>query len=451
MTPVVYPNEAAGDISDIEAEAIEEGQDVMEYQSRYQHVMGAQTIIIPYETLLSLGGGAGRLKAVAVKFVGHGPAHGRKGGMDQGDGHMGAMGSDEHEGPRFGPGSDKLAQELSDRFGMMIFKGGPHGTSLFFASNTMSYQGVANILIPVVISMLIVLNTMISSVYERKREIAVYTSVGLAPSHVSFLFVAEAMAFAVISVVIGYLLAQTSAVFLSGTALWAGMTANYSSTAGVAAMILVMGVVLLSTLYPSRVAAQIAIPDVNRSWSMPEPDGDVLMVTLPFLIKITEQTCVGGFLLDYYDSYRDISHGLFTTDALACDLVHAEKLPEFTRTDRSKKEVLHGKGNGKEKGSDVCFQLQFRTWLAPFDFGVRQRVNLILCPSESYEGFREIKVRIVREAGESTVWQDLNKKFLNDLRKQLLVWRSLEEDARNTYEHDLNRYLTGKGKEGLAK
>ena len=49
---------------------------------------------------------------------------------------------------------------------------------------------------------------MIGSVYERKREIGIYTSVGLAPSHVSFLFIAEAMAFAVLSVVLGYLLAQ---------------------------------------------------------------------------------------------------------------------------------------------------------------------------------------------------------------------------------------------------
>ena len=75
----------------------------------------------------------------------------------------------------------------------------------------MSYSGVANIIIPLVISVFIVLNTMISSVYERKGEIGIYTSVGLAPSHVSFLFVAEAMAFAVLSVVFGYLLAQISA------------------------------------------------------------------------------------------------------------------------------------------------------------------------------------------------------------------------------------------------
>ena len=43
----------------------------------------------------------------------------------------------------------------------------------------MRYSGVPNIIIPIIISVFIVLNTMIGSVYERKREIGIYTSVGL--------------------------------------------------------------------------------------------------------------------------------------------------------------------------------------------------------------------------------------------------------------------------------
>jgi len=138
------------------------------------------------------------------------------------------------------------AQDLIDRFGLSLFSGEPEGTFLYHASDTMSYSGVPNILIPLAISVFIVLNTMIGAVYERKREIAVYTSVGLAPSHVSFLFIAEALAFAVLSVVFGYLLAQTTAKLFAETALWSGITVNYSSLAGVAAMVLVIAVVLLS-------------------------------------------------------------------------------------------------------------------------------------------------------------------------------------------------------------
>ena len=70
-----------------------------------------------------------------------------------------------------------LAQAMNERFGLPLFVGGPNGTSVYSASDTLDYSGVPNIAVPLVIAVLIVLNTMISSVYERKREIGVYTSI----------------------------------------------------------------------------------------------------------------------------------------------------------------------------------------------------------------------------------------------------------------------------------
>ena len=381
ITPIVFPNQAATQLSEVEAEAIEDGEDVVSTESRYQHIPGYETILIPAEALLSLGGGAGKLKGIAVK--------------PQQD-------------------SSEAIGDLGDRFGMLLFKGGPEGTSLYFASDAVSYSGVANILIPLCISILIVLNTMIGSVYERKPEIAVYTSVGLAPPHVAFLFIAEALAFAVISVVVGYLLAQTSSAFLAGTSLWAGMTANYSSTAGVAAMVLVIGVVLVSAIYPAKVAARIAIPDVNKSWVMPKAVGSELVVVLPFLIKLKEMASAGGFLQQYYLAHHDVSHGEFCTDDMQCN---------FLEIDQNGIEggLVQGITRGMAYSDDLCFSLNLRVWLAPFDFGVRQKVRLVFCPSDIYKGFRQIKVIINREAGEFKAWENLNKAFLNDLRKQLLI------------------------------
>jgi len=382
MTPIVFPSQAATQLSDVEAEAIEDGEDVISTQSRYQHIPGDETILVPAEMLLTLG--AGRLKGIAIK-------------------------------PE--AGFTEVSGELGDRFGMLLFRGSSTGTSLYFANDAVNYSGMANILIPLAISILIVLNTMIGSVYERKPEIAVYTSVGLAPPHVAFLFIAEALAFAVISVVVGYLLAQGSAAFLAGTPLWAGMTANYSSTAGVAAMVLVIGVVLVSAIYPAKVAARIAIPDVNRSWSMPKAEGDQLTVILPFLIKIHEMTSAWGFLHEYYLAHHDVSHGAFCTDDMSCGFLDIDE-NDLARSDQR-----------VAFPDDVCITLDLRAWLAPFDFGVRQKVRLVFCPSDLYGGFRQIKVVLTREAGEHTAWENLNRTFLNDLRKQLLAWRSLDDEA----------------------
>jgi len=386
LTPVTFPSEAVVEVTEVEMEAIEAGEDVEALQGRYQHISGDLTVIMPYQSLMALGG---NLKSLAVRLR-----------------------SDEV--------SRDTARSLVDRFGLTLFSGEEDGAFMYHASDTFSYSGVPNIVIPLLISVLIVLNTMIGSVYERKREIGVYTSVGLAPFHVSFLFIAESLAFAVLSVVLGYLLAQTSAAFFSTTSLWQGITVNYSSLAGVAAMILLILVVLLSVIYPSKVAAAIAIPDVNRAWSLPEAEGNEIKLTLPFLLKYEEQVGVGGYLRSYYLAHKDVSHGLFTLDETSlefyCPIDGVSGLRSPDHCDKD------------------CTLIKTRVWLAPFDFGVKQLVYLKFYPAaEDPHTYLEIQVRVQREAGEANAWKRINKAFLNDLRKQLLIWRSLDDEAQFHY------------------
>jgi hypothetical protein len=289
----------------------------------------------------------------------------------------------------------------------------------------MSYSGVPNIIIPLIISIFIVLNTMIGSVYERKREIGIYTSVGLAPSHVSFLFIAEAMAFAVLSVVFGYLMAQTTAKLFAETALWSGITVNYSSMSGVAAMVLVIVVVLISVIYPSKVAGEIAMPDVNRSWVLPQASGNTLELTLPFLMTYKEHRSIGGFLYEYFEGHQDISHGMFSTANIA--FKHVCENPPALNRDRE--DCAEG-----ECEFDQCLQIETRVWLAPFDFGIMQQVALLFRPAETEAGFLEIQVRLDRESGEANAWHRINKSFLHDIRKQLLIWRSFDDETKLQYE-----------------
>ena len=332
----------------------------------------------------------------------------------------------------------RLARDLSDRFGLMIFSGEEDGTYIYNASDAFSYSGVPNIAIPLIISIFIVLNTMIGSVYERKREIGIYTSVGLAPSHVSFLFIAESMAFAVLSVVLGYLAAQVSASLFAGTSLWAGITVNYSSLAGVGAMILVMLVVLISVIYPSKVAADIAIPDVNRAWTLPAPENGALSIQFPFLMKRGEQASMAGFLLAYFRDHRDISHGRFSTGSAAMEQGCA--------------------ATSADGGYDPeCLVIRVRVWLAPFDFGIMQSTVLRFRPDPENPGYVTVEADIERESGEESTWVRLNRPFLHELRKQLLLWRSMDAEAHRRYgemaeeERERDRGTEGqrdKGREG---
>ncbi len=394
LTPVTFPREMSSELSEVEEEALESGDEVREFQSRYQHIAGDLTVIVPYQFLLAAGG---HLKAVAIQ-------------------------------PLFQESTQDTARNLIDRFGLSLFSGEPEGTFLYHASDTMSYSGVPNIIIPLIISIFIVLNTMIGSVYERKREIGIYTSVGLAPSHVSFLFIAEAMAFAVLSVVFGYLLAQTSAKLFAETALWSGITVNYSSMAGVAAMVLVIVVVLISVIYPSKVAGEIAMPDINRSWTLPDARDNQIDLTLPFLMTHQEHRSIGGFLYEYVEGHREVSHGMFSTADIRFGFI-CETPPGLKQEpDKCK--------DGKCE-FDRCLQIESRVWLAPFDFGIMQQVAFIFRPAETEAGFLEIQMRLERESGEANAWHRINKSFLHDIRKQLLIWRSFDDQTKLQYEEML--------------
>ena len=85
----------------------------------------------------------------------------------------------------------------------------------------------------------------------------------------------------------------------------------------------------------------------------------------------------------------------------------------------------------------VCLNFGMDMWLAPFDFGIMQQVEIVFVPSAENPGFLELKLELVRKAGEANAWLRINKTFLYDLRRQLLAWRSLEESALDRYDKSL--------------
>ena len=64
LTPVTFPSEVSVEMTEVEMEALESGEDIRSFQSRYQHIDGGLVAIVPDRTLLSAGG---TLKSVAVR------------------------------------------------------------------------------------------------------------------------------------------------------------------------------------------------------------------------------------------------------------------------------------------------------------------------------------------------------------------------------------------------
>ena len=90
-----------------------------------------------------------------------------------------------------------------------------------------------------------------------------------------------------------------------------------------------------------------------------------------------------------------------------------------------------------ECDDERCLQIETRVWLAPFDFGIMQHVALVFRPAETEAGFLEIHVRLKRESGEANAWHRINKSFLHDIRRNLLIWRSFDDETKLQYEEML--------------
>jgi hypothetical protein len=66
-----------------------------------------------------------------------------------------------------------------------------------------------------------------------------------------------------------------------------------------------------------------------------------------------------------------------------------------------------------------------------------QQVEIQFKRAETEAGFLEISIRLNRESGEANAWHRINKTFLNELRKQLLIWRSFPDETKTEYEEFL--------------
>lgn len=377
----------AADEEKREKEGLEDAKVVIK---PFVHLEPANILILPYSTLRSVGSG-NPLQSVAIRF---------NEGVDV-----------RHE-----------IEEFLSRLAVTLFAGIQEEgddyikVSIYSSLGLTSFSGMANLFVPILIASLIVLNTMMGSVYERFREIGVYSSVGLAPGHIAWLFIAESCVYAVLGVVAGYLSGQIVAKVLIELNLLKGFTLNYSSLSAVTSSMLVMAVVMLSSIYPARKASQMAVPDVTRRWKLPPPDGDEWNFEFPFTVSGHEVLGLCVFLIGYFDSYSEESIGTFYTDGA--------KLNDH--------DDEHGQG----------YEIDMNIWLAPFDLGVSQHVLLRATP-EAEHNIYAISLQIHRLSGEDASWRRVNQRFMNVIRKQFLIWRTVDADAKTSYREQGSEIIQG--------
>lgn len=309
--------------------------------------------------------------------------------------------------PKDAEAIESIGGDVATVTALPTYVGTKGGVYRLFFSKLIEASGFRDLLIPVILGGLIVFATMLGSVADREGEIYAFSSLGLAPAHVSMLFFAEAAIYAVVGGMGGYLFGQIAASvlsFMSGYWHFAVPSMNFSSMNAIATIFIVMGIVLLSTAYPAAKAARSANPGIQRAWRLPQAVGDNYDINFPFTVSEYDLTGVVSYLEEYFKSFTDTSIGVFATTQ--CHVLR------------------------QKESSMLGFRAQVA--LAPFDLGIEQSVVILSQPSE-IEGIDEVRVLIKRMSGTYGDWQRANKVFINDLRRQFLLWRTLDKDVAKHY------------------
>ncbi|MBD3241921.1 MAG: FtsX-like permease family protein, partial [Chitinivibrionales bacterium] len=300
----------------------------------------------------------------------------------------------------------EMAEELALMLHIPVAGTRPDGIYKHVLGPVVKASGLGSLVFPILLGGMVIFGTMLGSVSDREKEIYSYTALGLAPPHVAGLFFAEAMVYAVVGGMGGYLTSQGLMKvlwWLSQYGIVGVPEMNYSSSNAVITILLVMTTVLVSTIYPAVKASKSANPGVLRHWRLPHPEGDRLDIMFPFTVSSYDLTGVVSFLKENFDLNADTGLGTFMARDARIDVQDGGKLSVSTHLA-----------------------------LAPFDLGVTESFTLSSVPSK-IEGIEQVRIEIERRSGQPKDWYRLNKVLLAELRKQFLIWRSLTPDTMEMY------------------
>ncbi|RLE65580.1 MAG: hypothetical protein DRJ47_04820 [Thermoprotei archaeon] len=266
--------------------------------------------------------------------------------------------------------------------------------------------GTGEAFIVLLLAVLVLLSTIIGSIVERVREIGILSSIGLSPSHIATLYLVEMIVYGLLGGIIGYVV---SLLFSASLALLniptAGLYTNYTSSGTLTTLGIMFFSIISIALYPAYKASKLVTPSLERRWKPPtKPKGDEWMIPLPLRLASTLEALAFMEFIREYLEYRK-----------------AERVGSYQILE------LDFKWDKQNK----LLELKGRTQLAPWDQGITQ---IFALRGMSLEGAGyNFELYLKRLTGPLAGWIISNRSLIEDVRFQILMWRSLREDDRSRY------------------
>ncbi len=170
--------------------------------------------------------------------------------------------------------------------GFRVWASSPEGVYLAQLAGYFQGKGLP-ILVPWLIVALNVVVTMLNSYYERRHEVSIYSSVGMNPSHISGVFLAEAAVIGVVAGCLGYLLGLGAYKFIFMVTPTLQVKQKVSAFWSLAAIGMSLSAVLMGGLVALRNSTVIT-PSLRRRWRT-EREGAAEPYRVPVPVRVYEE------------------------------------------------------------------------------------------------------------------------------------------------------------------
>ncbi|MEM1515545.1 MAG: FtsX-like permease family protein [Candidatus Bathyarchaeia archaeon] len=293
----------------------------------------------------------------------------------------------------------KLADIISEIFDVQVHVA--YQNRVFTSFKLLSYTLLGWELTPILvaISFLSIMNFMLGSLILRRKEIFTYASLGLSPAGAMLIFLIEGVTVSFGGTIFGYLLGfGLNRLFISLGILPGYFVFNFVSLSVIISIVVLILSAVLSSIYPSYIASKMITPSLERKWKIEtKPRGDVWEISIPIILNEKEMLAMLNYLREYY--------------------LGAGSQKSSFRIDK----VLL-KSEDKSLLLDVT--------LAPIESGISQEVCLKVIKIDDRS---TLDIILTRKSGNPGLWKTRSYFFIDDLRKQILLWRSLPPSEKSRY------------------
>lgn len=177
------------------------------------------------------------------------------------------------------------------------------GQGVYFAYVSQYFQGKGfPIILPWIIVVLNVLVTMLNSYYERRKEIDIYSSIGMNPTHISGIFLAEAAVIGIIGGSTGYIFGMGAYKIMNLLAPALTIKQKVSAVWSLASISIALGAVLIGGLIALKSSINIT-PSLKRRWqaeneSRRTMEGMFYEIVIPLKVTDKEINAFKDYLLN---------------------------------------------------------------------------------------------------------------------------------------------------------